>query len=118
MSALGQHIAELIAKEEGFYVDGSIPQRQHNPGDLRHAPGESHPEGSPNSVGSFPDDAAGWAALERQLGLYAERGLTLRQCIEIYAPDVENDTQRYLDFVCTGLNCGPDILVADALKIE
>lgn len=110
-------LAELIAKEEGFGLPGTIPTRGHNPGDLRHAPGESHPEGSPNSVGSFVDDTAGWAALERQLQLYAGRNLTLRECIAIYAPPVENDSERYLKFVCEGLECSPDILVSEALKI-
>src|SRR5271170_1212292 len=29
-----QAFATAIAKEEGFYVDGSVPQRARNPGDL------------------------------------------------------------------------------------
>ena len=111
-------LAVLIAHEEGFYVDGSLPQRHNNPGDLRHAPGETHPDAMPDSVGSFPTVDAGWAALERQLQLYAERGLTLAQCIAIYAPPTENNSQQYLDFVCKGLNCDPSLSVAEALKIS
>lgn len=32
--ALIQAFATAIAKEEGFYVEGSVPQRANNPGDL------------------------------------------------------------------------------------
>lgn len=109
-------LAELIAKEEGFGIPGSVPTRFHNPGDLRHSPHSTHP-GDPNGIGVIDTDAHGWADLERQLELYAIRGLSLRECIAIYAPPTENDSERYLDFVCEGLGCSPNILVADALKI-
>jgi hypothetical protein len=110
-------LAELISQMEGFNVPGSLPNRQDNPGDLRHAPGETHPADAPNSVGSFDSPDAGWAALERQLALYAERGLTLQQAIYDFAPPTENDSGHYLDFVCTGLGCTSDTLVSDALRL-
>ena len=110
-------LAELIAQEEGFEMPGSVPNRSANPGDLRHAPGEFHPVNAPNSVGSFPDVATGWGALERQLNLYASRGLTLEQAIYEFAPPSENNSAGYLSFVCNGLGCAADTLVSDALKI-
>lgn len=110
-------LAQLIAQEEGFNVPGSVPNRSDNPGDLRHAPGEEHPAGDPNSVGSFDTADDGWAALERQLQLYAERGLTLEQAIYEFAPPSENNSEQYLQFVCDGLGCAPNILVSAALAI-
>jgi len=122
-------LEQLIAQREGFGVAGDLPTRSNNPGDLRHAPGEMHDPANPNSVGSFASVSQGWAALERQLGLYASRGLTLEQMIcgvpdaqgqlqGGYAPDSDgNDSNAYLDFLCQGLDCMPDTLVSDALKI-
>ena len=60
-------LAELIAEREGFYVKGSLPQRNNNPGDLEAAPGMLYRPGS--KVGYFETPEEGWAALERQLGL-------------------------------------------------
>jgi hypothetical protein len=108
-------LAQLIAKEEGFGLPGDIPTTHNNPGDLEHAPGETHNDGTP--VGEFPTPAAGWAALENQLQLYASRGLTLAEMVDDYAPPSQNNTTAYLDFLCEGLGCAPNILVKDALLI-
>lgn len=108
-------LARLIALQEGFAKPGAIPTVNHNPGDLEHAPGETHDGLSP--VGAFVDDPAGWAALERQLQLYADRKMTLRAAIYAFAPPTENDSEEYLSFVCEGLGCAPDTLVSEALKI-
>jgi hypothetical protein len=110
-------LAELIATEEGFYVKGSVPNRNNNPGDLRHSPESTHLPGDPDGIGIIPSEAEGWADLERQLELYAARGLTLAQAIYEFAPPTENDSAQYLAFVCTGLGCTPDTLVSDALTI-
>jgi len=109
-------LAQLIAQREGFGVPGALPTRQNNPGDLVHAPGETHVPGEPDAIGSFENAEMGWDRLERQLTLYAERGLTLRQMVSIYAPPPENDTAAYLKFLCQGLNCHADTLVSEALK--
>lgn len=109
-------LAHLIAQEEGFDVPGSLPARDHNPGDLRHSPHSFH-DGDPNAIGQIDDDADGWADLERQLQLYAERGLTLEESIYEFAPPSENNSAEYLAYVCSGLKCDPQMLVSDALKI-
>ncbi len=115
-------LAHLIAIEEGFYVAGSIPQRNNNPGDLRHAPDETHPEDAPNSVGAFETPEKGWAMLERQLELFAGRGLTVAQAIAAYAPPDENNTTEYLANVCAGLEITVDqaqtFTMTDALTRE
>ena len=121
-------LAELIAQREGFGISGALPTRNDNPGDLMHAPGEMHPADAPNSIGSFTDAAAGWAALETQLQRYAARGLTLAEMIcgtpdsngqlqGGYAPAPQNDAVGYVHFLCDGLPATSDMLVVDALKI-
>jgi hypothetical protein len=110
-------LAQLIAQEEGFDVPGSVPNRDNNPGDLRHSPHSFHTEANPDAIGQIDTPADGWADLERQLQLYAERGMTLREAIYEFAPPVENDSAQYLSFICAGLKCSPDTLVSDALAI-
>ena len=108
-------LAEAIAHQEGFFVAGSKPNRQNNPGDLRHAPGESHEGMDPNAVGEFANAEEGWAALNRQLNLYASRGLTIEQMIQEYAPPSENNSQAYLQAVCNLVSCHPTDLVSQVL---
>lgn len=111
-------LARLIAREEGFGIPGAIPTTHSNPGDLRHAPNASHEGEGSNDIGIEPDADDGWADLERQLQLYADRGMTLRAAIYCFAPPGDgNDTERYLNFVCNGLGVSPDIQVSEALKI-
>ena len=61
-----QSLARAIAKAEGFYVVGSIPNRANNPGDLE--------LGAPyvslaSKVTQFPTSDAGWQALYKELTL-------------------------------------------------
>jgi hypothetical protein len=56
--------ALAISRAEGFQVPGSIPQRAHNPGDLK-LPGRATLPGT--SITQFASDDEGWAALYRQL---------------------------------------------------
>lgn len=55
--------AQAIARAEGFFTRGSIPQRAHNPGDLK-LPNTPTIGGG---ITVFPNDAAGWTALYKQL---------------------------------------------------
>ncbi|HUD11443.1 MAG TPA: hypothetical protein VMS08_03460 [Candidatus Saccharimonadia bacterium] len=110
-------LAELIAQEEGFNVPGSVPNRDNNPGNLRHSSHSFHNPGDPNGIGIIPTSAEGWEDLENQLQLFAARGLTLEQMIYIFAPPSENNSAAYLAFVANGLGCLPGTLVSDCLKI-
>lgn len=110
-------LAELISKMEGFGIPGAIPTLRHNPGDLRHAPNASHEGEGSNDIGIEPDDETGWADLERQLQLYADRNMSLRAAIYAFAPPTENNTEDYLDFVCQELGVSADTPVAQALEI-
>lgn len=99
-------LAQLIAREEGFFKSGTIPAIRHNPGDLRHSPHSQHPGGPAhtNDIGTIDTDADGWADLERQLLLDAQRGLTLQQAIFEWAPASDgNDPGKYLSDVLLGL---------------
>lgn len=110
-------LAQLISQEEGFNVPGSIPSRQHNPGDLRHGPGAHHAPSTLDGIGTYTSDTSGWSDLERQLSLDAARGMDIRTFVTAYAPSVENNSSQYLDYICTGLSLGPDVSLATALLI-
>ena len=110
--------AQLFAKSEGFGVPGEVPTVRHNPGDLRHAPHASHDGIGPNDIGIEPNDDTGWEDLERQLRLFADRGLSIREAVYTYAPPGDdNPTEAYLNTVCTGLGLGPDVPMSVALQI-
>lgn len=110
-------LARLIAKKEGFGIIGAVPTRDNNPGDLRHSPHSSHEGEGSNDIGKIDTPEDGWADLERQLQLYAERGMTLREAIYEFAPPTENTSESYLAFVCNGLRLASDTPVAEALKL-
>jgi hypothetical protein len=60
-----QRIAEAISVAEGFGVEGSIPQRAHNPLDLKLGDCGFGVLGEGITV--FKDDDAGWAAAVHQV---------------------------------------------------
>ena len=61
-------IADAIAFAEGYYVPGSRPRRNNNPGDLeRDLTGKGAGWDGPYVV--YPTAQDGWDALERQVGL-------------------------------------------------
>lgn len=55
--------ADAIARQEGFYIAGSIPQRANNPGDLK----LGAPTLGTSGITVFASADAGWNALYRQL---------------------------------------------------
>jgi hypothetical protein len=111
-------LAQLIAQQEGFGIPGAIPTIDNNPGDLTHSPHSSHVGEDPNAIGEIDTVADGWADLERQLQIYAERGLTLEEMIAEYAPVEDgNNPDEYLAFVCGGLGLPPTATVSEALAI-
>lgn len=103
-----------MSKEEGFGIPNSKPTRDNNPLDLEHAPHVFKWDGKIGIEDSLED---GVKDGERQLELYASRGMTLGSMIAIFAPPDENNTSLYLEFVCSGLGLPAKTLVSDALKI-
>lgn len=102
---------------EGFGRPGVTPTRDNNPGDLRHSPHSSHTGEGPNDIGEINTVADGWADLERQLKLYADRGMTIQQAVYEFAPPNENNTANYLEFVCKGLGMQQDEPISAALEV-
>lgn len=121
---------EAIAREEGFYQDGSRPQRNNNPGDLVYAPESIHfgATGSDGRFAIFPTVEMGWDALRRWLSVPARfdpagdlvggyLGATVRQAINRFAPPFENNTSQYVLNVCAWAEVDPNaILTEEMLK--
>ncbi len=110
-------LAQLIGRMEGYGIPGAIPTLRNNPGDLRHSPHSAHQASAPDAIGRIDSVADGWADLEGQLTRYAERGLTLGQMVDIFAPAGENDANGYLRFLCAGLGVFANTPVRDCLAI-
>jgi hypothetical protein len=112
---------KLCATEEGFFIPGSLPAREHNPMDLRHSPHSEHP-GDPDAIGDIDTDVDGWADAERQARLWADRGDTLQQAIYTEAPPgVDgNNAANYLAFVLEGFGgrVSPDTPLSQVLEIQ
>lgn len=89
-------LSKAIARAEGFYRHGTIPNRYYNPGDLKSRPGLTPLPGQ-KRIGKaghivFINDAAGWAALHEYITKIAEgrshlyaTSMTLTQVSRIYA---------------------------------
>ncbi|MEM3609748.1 MAG: hypothetical protein QW076_02465 [Candidatus Anstonellales archaeon] len=61
-----QRLAEAIAQFEGFYKEGTVANRNNNPGNLVYSPYQS---GQKDGFAYFKDTQTGWQALYYQLGL-------------------------------------------------
>lgn len=97
--------ARAIAAFEGWGKSGSLAQRNNNPGNLRYA-GQSGAVQGERGFAKFSTPEAGWAALERQLGLYVARdpNKTLAQQMAVYAPSLDgNDPAAYAAYVAKRL---------------
>lgn len=99
-------LRDLIANMEGWNKQGSIAQRNNNPGNLRAGKGQIGTDSNGFAVFSSPEN--GWAALDRQIALDAGRGHTLSSFINKYAPSNENDTGNYLSYLSKGLSVDPE----------
>lgn len=77
-------IANTVESQEG-YRPGTIAYRNNNPGNLIYVgqPGATPGEGG---FAYFQSYQSGRAELERQIGLYADRGLTIQGMAQVYAP--------------------------------
>jgi hypothetical protein len=112
-------LGEVIAKEEGYGIPGTLPTRNNNPGDLRHSPNSFHSPSDPNAIGQIKTPQLGWDDLERQLKIDAGRGMSVQELIYSYCPPgVDNNNPAgYLTFVCANVPCSPDDSVAEVLTI-
>lgn len=77
LSGIVQDISAAITRQE------NVAAQYHNPGGLIAAPGCT---ARPGQIAICPDDATGYAALERQVQLYIDRGYTLSGMLNKWAP--------------------------------
>ena len=77
-----EELAQAIARAEGYYVSGSLPQRRNNPGALKL---------DGNEITQFATPSEGWAALHRQLekilngeSAFYTPDMSIRQVAEIW----------------------------------
>ena len=106
-----EDLAQSIARFEGYYTPGSLPQRNNNPGSLRSW--GSLPTRDGYVV--FPTPEAGWGALHRQVSLNIGRDLTLYEFFAGkpgvypgYAPSADaNDPGNYARTVAGWLGIDP-----------
>jgi hypothetical protein len=106
-------LIQAIADMEGFGKPGAIPTILNNPGDLIFF---DQPNSVPFSTthhtfAKFATKDDGWVALLRQVLKRAAEGYTVERLIHSWAPPSENDTKRYLDFICHEVRCAPSDLV-------
>lgn len=100
---------EAVAREEGFYVKGSRPNRNNNPGDIEwgkftQAHGATH--GDPRFA-VFPSVELGFGAMKALFQTVGYKGLTVAQALNRWAPVQENNTNRYIVNVCEWVGCKP-----------
>ncbi len=111
---------EAIAREEGFYKEGSRSQRNNNPGDIEYgkftiAHGALH--GDPRFA-VFKDAAAGFAAMKSLFQTSGYRGLTVEQALDRWAPPTENKTNAYIANVCEWVGCQPTDIIDGLLEVS
>jgi hypothetical protein len=113
-SSLVQSLSNAISQFEGYNVPGSVAQRNNNPGNLRSGPGMTGKDAAGYAI--FPDSATGFTALNNQVSLNIDRGLSLQTFIggqtgvyPGYAPSADNNNvQNYVSFLSGKLGIDPN----------
>lgn len=107
-----QTIAATIQQVEGYYP-GSIAYRNNNPGNLIYA-GQAGAVPGAGGFAKFATYQDGLDALNSQIQLYAGRGLTIQQMMNVYAPAGDgNNPGAYANQVAAALGVGPDTALTD-----
>ena len=109
MSNFIQSFADAITRQEGYFP-GSTAYNNNNPGNIWDglAPGKTQriwPSLPIDARGFviYPTPEAGRAALEKDLTIKMNSGLSLDQAISMYAPPAGNDTGTYQTHVASWL---------------
>lgn len=108
---------QAVARMEGYYVSGTRPARNFNPGDIEYgrfavAHGAT---GTDGRFAVFPDEATGFAAMRALFQAHSYAGLTIAQAIAKWAPPNENDTERYTSLVCQWTGLTPSTVIDGCL---
>ena len=109
-------LLEAMARQEGFYLVGTRPARNNNPGDIEDGKfARAHGAiGTDGRFAKFPTVQVGFDAM-RALLLSAYANSTLEQMLNHYAPPCENQTNIYLQRVCEWTGFKPGDLVKSRL---
>jgi hypothetical protein len=107
-----QTIAGTIQNVEGYYP-GSVAYSNNNPGNLIYA-GQSGAVPGAGGFAKFATYQDGLDALNNQIQLYAGRGLTIQQMMNVYAPVGDgNNPEAYASQVAGALGVSPDTSLTD-----
>jgi hypothetical protein len=116
-------IAATIQQMEGYYP-GTASYINNNPGNLMYV-GQAGATKSPSGFAVFPTYDDGYQALIAQIQNYANRGLTIDQMMNLYAPAPSatcttacagNNPTLYANTIATALGVDPTSTVADAIS--
>jgi hypothetical protein len=116
-----ESVAQAIAGFEGLGKEGSVAQRNNNPGNLKAGPGQVGTDEGGYAI--FPDMQTGWAALRSHISRHSTEDLTLREYFggkpgvyKGYAPKADkNDPENYASVVAKRLGVTPDTKLADVV---
>ncbi|HEY0264212.1 MAG TPA: hypothetical protein VGC07_06795 [Granulicella sp.] len=104
---------EAVAREEGFYIAKTRPQRNNNPGDIewgKFTQAHGATAGDPRfAIFSTPE--AGFACMKALFQSSGYKGLTIAQALNRWAPPVENQTNLYIVNVCKWTGLTPDTVI-------
>lgn len=106
-------IAQAIQQQEGYYP-GSLAYTNNNPGNLIYVGQTSATQGT-GGFAKFPDYSTGYQALLNQIQLYASRGMTIQDMMNVYAPAGQgsNNPTAYAATVAAAVGASPDTLLTD-----
>jgi hypothetical protein len=106
-------IAQAIQQQEGYYP-GSLAYTNNNPGNLIFV-GQSGAVQGAGGFAKFPDYSTGYRALLNQIQLYASRGMTIQDMMNVYAPAGQgsNDPTAYAATIAAAVGASPDTPLTD-----
>jgi len=106
-------IAGVIQQQEGYYP-GTLAYQNNNPGNLIYA-GQTGATQGAGGFAKFSSYQDGLNALNNQLQLYAGRGLTISDMMNVYAPATQagNNPTLYASRIAGALGVSPDTRLLD-----
>lgn len=117
MSTKFANLLSAVATMEGFFLPGTPAVNNNNPGNLTAC---ALPRKKAGIFVVFNSPAEGAAALATQFSLYAQRGLTLRQAMNLYAPvgHGNNNPEVYINFITEHTGIEADTLLNSLFELH
>jgi hypothetical protein len=113
LPAIPHSFLQAVAREEGFYLANTRPQRNNNPGDIefgKFTQAHGATAGDPRfAIFNSADD--GFACMRSLFQSAGYKGLTVSQALNRWAPPVENQTNAYIANVCKWTGATPDMVI-------